>query len=86
MPTRAELVRGYRAIIESDPGKYSGDVDVAYWLVDDTPERDWTPSQIAQAVGITTSAAQAILADLGARGHIAHDDRGAWTHYWSRRR
>lgn len=82
----AKLVKGYREVIARDPDLYDGDLDIVMWLVNDTPERDWTPSQVAQVVKINSHEAYNHLAELAQGGHIRRDDRGAWTHYWSRLR
>lgn len=85
-PKVSDLVRGYRARIELDPELYDGDVDVIMWLINDTPDRDWSPSEVARAVGITATAARNALGELAAGRHIARDERGSWSRYWSRRR
>jgi hypothetical protein len=81
----AELVKGYREKIARDPEFYDGDIDVVLWLVSDTPDRDWTPGQVGRAVGISTHAAGAHLSQLAEEKHIARDQRGSWSHFWSRR-
>jgi hypothetical protein len=84
----AELVSGYRATIAAHPDLYDGDEldSMILWLVSDTPERTWSPSETARAVGCTTSQAQCHLSDLARERYVEADDRGAWTHYWSRYR
>jgi hypothetical protein len=84
MATIAELVKGYRERIAKDPDLYDGDLDVVYWLVHDTTDRDWTPSQVARAVGISTHEAGQHLSLLASEQHIRRDQRGSWSHYWSR--
>lgn len=81
----AALVRGYRERIARDPDLYEGDIDVIMWLVNDTPHRDWSPSEVARAAKVSTSTAQQLLAELALGRHIARDERGAWSRYWARR-
>lgn len=89
MPTTrypvAQLVRGYRDQIARDPELFDGDQDVAMWLINDTPGRDWSPSELGRAVGIRADVARRLLDELADDGHIGRDARGAWTRYYSRR-
>lgn len=84
--TVPQLVAGYRARIAQDPDLFDGDTDVVLWLIEATTARDWTPSEIARAAGITTNAARDIVATLTADGDVVGNDRGARTRYSSRRR
>lgn len=86
MPSYREQVARYRETIARDPGLYEGELDVVLWLVTDTPERSWTPSEVSRAAGVPTRQAWRHLHQLADEGHIRSDSRGAWTRYWSRRR
>jgi hypothetical protein len=81
----AEMVKAFRAEISADPEIYDGDIDVAMWLIDDTPSRTWTPSEIGKALHISTAEAAGYLRKLAALDYIASNHRGAWTRYYSRR-
>ena len=77
------MVARSRERIARDPDTFD-EVDVVLWLVTDTPERSWTPSEVARATGRTTSEAYAALAELADGGHVLRYERGAWTRYQSR--
>jgi len=79
----AELVADYRAKLAAEPTLY-GEIDAAMWLVEDTPERTWTPSEVGKALRITTVTAGDFLRELYLDGYIASDERGAWTRYRAR--
>ncbi len=82
----AAKVRDYRARLTGPNADwYEGDVDVIMWLVNDTPERSWSPSEVARAVKVDASTARRLLDELVDGDHIRGDDRGAWTRYRSRR-
>lgn len=80
----AAKVSGYRQQIAADPNLY-GTVDLVMWLVEDTPDRTWTPSEVAKVLRIDTSTAYEMLRELYCDGYIAADQRGAWTRYSARR-
>lgn len=82
----AEKVRGYREQIAKNPDFYDGDTDVVLFLIQDTPDRDWSPSEIARALKITTQAAYEHLYILWAGGHIAAHGNGSWRRYQERHR
>ncbi len=77
----AALVRGYREQIQANPTlDYS---DATYWLVNETPDRTWTPSQVARALDIYTGEARGYLDELAANGDVLSTERGAWSRYSS---
>jgi hypothetical protein len=80
----SQLVAGYREQVARDPESHDGDSDVAYWLLQDTAGRSWTPSELARALKIDTHAARELLQSLAAADMIAGDGRGAWTRYSAR--
>lgn len=86
--TVPELVAGYRAQLDAEPELHDGTLDLAMWLVEDTADRTWTPSELAKALGVNTIEAHDALRQLVAEGHLAYadGDRGARTRYTARRR
>ena len=60
--------------------------DLVMWKIDDNPRRDYSPSEIARAVKITTEEARRVLPALVADGHILAHGNGAWTRYTARHR
>ena len=83
--TPGQLVRSYRERIALDPDLFDGDLDVIMWLVTDTPERSWTPSEIAQVAKVSTDEARRLLEELTEDDSVLANRRGAWTRYYSRR-
>jgi hypothetical protein len=85
----AQLVASFRQQLATNPEFYAEEdpnATVVMWLVEETPDRTWTPSEVARLVKIATYTARNILDALVADQLIASDDRGAWTRYTARRR
>jgi hypothetical protein len=78
----AALIRSYRETVAADPEMHDGDLDVTYWLVNES-SRSWTPSEVARALNTDTWIARQYLSSLAADGLIAADERGAWTRYFA---
>ena len=55
-------------------------------IIDSGPADGMTPSQVARKAKASREDVMSMLAWLIRNVHITHDDRGAWTHYYSRRR
>lgn len=80
----AARVAGDRAEVAADPESHDGDLDVILWLVEDSTDRTWTPSEIARALGIETVEADRHLRNLLGLQFITSTYRGAWSRYGSR--
>lgn len=80
----AALVNRYREAIAAEPDQRYDEADLIVWLLEDTAGRDWTPSQVALALKLSTGHAANLLRQLAADEMIASFDRGAWTRYFAR--
>lgn len=61
-------------------------LDAIATLIDDNPDRTWTPSQVARKAHTTTTNATEALHYLVQHRMADADERGAWTRYTARRR